>query len=286
MEQWSKAKRQTSYKADRADELAQHSEVHGSVRKVNDGVVQLEFAFLSGEACSTQRSRKEECVQGSNALDDRAGVSRGHSTAEVMAGRPEPVECSSTAEPQSQATIPNGEACRLVDPDGKHGGTQDDLLERILSRENLFKAWKRVKTNGGSAAIDKMSVDQFPSFARHHWGRIRSAIMQGTYHPAKVRRVMIPKATGGQRPLGIPTVMDRVIQQTIAQVILPLFEPFFSDSSYGLRPRRRAHDAVAEMKAAWTEKVRYAVDCDLKSFFDTVNHRPVNESTGHSNCRS
>ncbi len=105
---------------------------------------------------------------------------------------------------------------------------QVNLLEQILSRENMLLAWKRVKTNKGRAGMDGMSIDAFPEFSRQHWERIRSALERGTYCPAAVLRVMIPKATGGKRPLGIPTVLDRVIQQAIAQVIGPLFDPDFS----------------------------------------------------------
>ena len=131
---------------------------------------------------------------------------------------------------------------------------------------------KRVKANKGAAGVDGMSIDAFPEFARQHWERIRSALERGTYRPAAVLRVMIPKATGGQRPLGIPTVLDRVIQQAIAQVIGPLFEPHFSEHSYGFRPQRSARMALAEMEQAHGDGLRFAVDCDLKSFFDTVNH--------------
>jgi len=120
--------------------------------------------------------------------------------------------------------------------------------------------------------MDNMSIEVFPEFARQHWERIRSALEEGTYRPAAVLRVMIPKATGGQRPLGIPTVLDRVIQQAIAQVIGPLFELHFSAHSYGFRPRRSARMALGEMEQAHREGLRFGVDCDLKSFFDTVNH--------------
>jgi RNA-directed DNA polymerase len=136
----------------------------------------------------------------------------------------------------------------------------------------MLDAWKRVKANNGAAGVDRMSADAFPEFARQHWERIRSALYEGTYRPAAVVRVMIPKATGGERPLGIPTVLDRVIQQAIAQVLGPLFEPTFSTHSYGFRPRRRARMALAEMEQAHRDGLRFAVDCDLKSFFDTVHH--------------
>jgi RNA-directed DNA polymerase len=136
----------------------------------------------------------------------------------------------------------------------------------------MLLAWQRVKANQGAAGMDGMSIQAFPEFARQHWERIRSALEAGSYRPAAVLRVMIPKASGGQRPLGIPTVRARVIQQAIAQVIGPRFEPHFSTHSCGFRPGRRARRALAEMEEAHREGRRYAADGDLKSFFDTVNH--------------
>ena len=136
----------------------------------------------------------------------------------------------------------------------------------------MLCAWSRVKANKGAPGIDAMSIDAFPLFARKHWERIRSALYEGRYCPAAVRRVMIPKSTGGERPLGIPTVLDRLIQQAIAQIIAPLFEEAFHPKSFGFRPQRRARQALAEMEQAHADGYRFAVDCDLKSFFDTVNH--------------
>ena len=154
---------------------------------------------------------------------------------------------------------------------GKHGAPQErTMIEEILEPENLSAAWKRVKRNKGAPGIDGMTVEDFPAFAREHWPRIATAIREGNYRPAPVRRVWIPKPDGTKRPLGIPTVLDRVIQQAVAQVLGPLFEADFSEHSYGYRPGRSAHQAVVVMEESWKEGRRHAVECDLKSFFDTV----------------
>ncbi len=146
------------------------------------------------------------------------------------------------------------------------------MIEQVLAPENLQRAWQRVRANAGAPGVDGMTVAAFPAFCRERWPTIRSALMTGTCRPAPVRRVFIPKPDGSQRPLGVPTVLDRVIQQALAQVLTPLFESGFSDHSYGFREGRSAHQAVRHMEACWKEGRRHAVDCDLKSFFDTVNH--------------
>jgi RNA-directed DNA polymerase len=148
----------------------------------------------------------------------------------------------------------------------------DNLLERILARENMQQAWKRVKANKGAAGMDGMSIEAFPAYAWDHWDEIRESLLAGAYQPSPVRRVEIPKATGGTRPLGIPTVLDRLIQQAIAQVLGPIFDPSFSDSSFGFRPGRSAHDAVYRVRETIGKGFRIAVDLDLSKFFDTVDH--------------
>jgi RNA-directed DNA polymerase len=148
----------------------------------------------------------------------------------------------------------------------------DRLLERVLSRPNMQQAWKRVKANQGAPGVDGMSIDRFPDFAREKWPHIRQSLAAGTYQPNPVKRVEIPKPTGGLRPLGIPTVMDRLIQQAVAQVLVPIFDPYFSDLSYGFRPGRSAHDAVRKVQQYIKDGFRWAVDMDLAKFFDTVNH--------------
>ena len=146
------------------------------------------------------------------------------------------------------------------------------MMEQVLDRENLQRAWQRVKSNAGAPGVDGMSVEDFPAFTRAHWPRIRSALEEGAYCPAPVRRVYIPKPDGSERPLGVPTVLDRMIQQALAQVLGPLFEGGFSDRSYGFRPGRSAHQAVRAVEAGWKAGRRHGVECDLKSFFDTVPH--------------
>ena len=148
----------------------------------------------------------------------------------------------------------------------------DHLLEQVLSRENVQRAWKRVEANKGAPGTDNMSVEDFPEFARQNWGSIRESLLAGTYQPLPVKRVEIPKPTGGTRPLGIPTVVDRLIQQAIYQVLMPIFDPGFSESSYGFRPGRSAQDAVRKVREHIQEGYRIAVDMDLSKFFDTVNH--------------
>ena len=146
------------------------------------------------------------------------------------------------------------------------------LLERILSRENMLYAWQRVKANKGAPGIDNMSIQKFPDFARDNWNGIRESLSDGSYQPLPVKRVEIPKPSGGIRPLGIPTVTDRLIQQAIAQVMMPLFDPEFSDASYGFRPGRSAHGAIYKARDYIKEGFRVAVDMDLSKFFDKVNH--------------
>ena len=149
---------------------------------------------------------------------------------------------------------------------------QQTQLEQILDRGNLEQAWARVRSNKGAAGIDGMSVADFPAFSQVHMLRIIDQIREGRYAPAPVKRVWIPKPDGTKRPLGIPTVLDRVIQQAIAQVLGPLFDVDFSESSFGFRYGRQAHAAVERISEASKAGYRWGVDCDLKGYFDTVNH--------------
>jgi RNA-directed DNA polymerase len=149
----------------------------------------------------------------------------------------------------------------------------DNLLEQVLARPNLLVAWKRVRANKGAAGVDGMSLDEFPAWARAgNWQRIVDELEQESYQPSPVRRVAIEKPDGGIRPLGIPTVTDRVIQQAIAQVLTPLFDPGFSNHSFGFRPNRNGQQAVQQVQRIIQEGRRIAVDVDLSKFFDRVNH--------------
>ena len=147
-----------------------------------------------------------------------------------------------------------------------------NLLERVFSRKNLRSAWKQVKANKGAPGVDGISIREFPAFIRDRWEDTRESLMEGTYDPLPVLRVEIPKPSGGTRPLGIPTVQDRLIQQAIAQTLTPIFDPYFSEFSYGFRPGRSAHDAVMKVCEYIRQGYSIAVDMDLSKFFDSVNH--------------
>jgi group II intron reverse transcriptase/maturase len=133
-------------------------------------------------------------------------------------------------------------------------------------------AWKRVKANRGSAGVDGLSVDDTVDYLKSQWSQIRADLLAGQYRPQPVRRVQIPKSNGGMRELGIPTVTDRLIQQALLQVLQPRIDPTFSESSYGFRPGRRAHDAVLQAQRYVQDGYRVVVDVDLEKFFDRVNH--------------
>lgn len=146
------------------------------------------------------------------------------------------------------------------------------LMELVVSRENMARAYARVVGNKGAAGIDRMSVADLKPFLVEHWPRVREDLLADRYQPQSVRGVEIPKPGGGVRLLGIPTAVDRLIQQALHQVLMPLFDPGFSGNSYGFRPGRSAHDAVRAAKAHVASGRRFVVDMDLEKFFDRVNH--------------
>ncbi|GAB2585381.1 group II intron reverse transcriptase/maturase [Nitrincola alkalisediminis] len=149
----------------------------------------------------------------------------------------------------------------------------NDLFEQVLKPANLQRAWKQVRANKGAAGVDGMTIDDFPAWAKAgEWEKVKDQLQAGQYHPQPVRRVEIEKPDGGKRMLGIPTIVDRVIQQAVAQVLTPIFDPNFSQHSYGFRPGRNGQQAVKQVQQIIKQKRRIAVDVDLSKFFDRVNH--------------
>ncbi len=146
------------------------------------------------------------------------------------------------------------------------------LMEQVVERRNMRAALERVERNKGAAGVDGMTVKQLRPYLEEHWRSLKQSLLEGTYCPRAVKRVEIPKPDGGKRMLGIPTVLDRLIQQAILQVLTPLFDPHFSPSSYGFRPKRRGHDAVRKAREFVREGYAWVVDLDLEKFFDRVNH--------------
>ena len=149
---------------------------------------------------------------------------------------------------------------------------EERLMEEVCERNNLVKAWKQVRGNKGSPGVDGKTIGDTLDALREHWPAIRDQLLQGTYRPQPVRRVNIPKPGGGVRKLGIPAVLDRLIQQAVLQVLQKRWDPTFSDRSYGFRPGRSAHQAVAQAHAYIAEGYQWVVDIDLEKFFDRVNH--------------
>ncbi len=148
----------------------------------------------------------------------------------------------------------------------------EQLMEEVCGRENCKQAWKRVKANKGSPGVDGMTVHDLPGYLEQHWPAIREQLLSGTYRPQPVKRVEIPKPDGGVRKLGIPTVVDRFVQQAVMQVLQGRWDREFSNHSYGFRPGRSAHQAVSEAQQYIAEGYRWVVDLDLEKFFDRVNH--------------
>jgi RNA-directed DNA polymerase len=149
---------------------------------------------------------------------------------------------------------------------------QLQLMERVVERSNMQRAYRGVKQNKGAPGVDGMNVDQLGNFLLAHWAKIKERLCEGSYEPKPARRVKIPKANEGFRPLGIPTELDRVIQQALHQVLSPLFEPEFSEHRLGFRPGRSAHQAVLQARQYQHDGKRWVVDMDLAQFFDEVNH--------------
>ncbi len=161
---------------------------------------------------------------------------------------------------------------RTAKPDTENPATTHQLMEEVVSRENMRRALKRVRSNKGAPGVDGMTVEDLGPHLVEQWLRYREQLLAGTYRPQPVRQVMIPKPDGGQRMLGVPTAVDRLIQQAVLQVLQPEWDPTFSEHSYGFRPERSAHQAIAAAQQIIAEGHDWVVDIDLEKFFDRVNH--------------
>jgi len=166
----------------------------------------------------------------------------------------------------------SGEVLPAMRGDERSGNDDHLLMEEVIERGNLLRALKRVQQNQGSPGVDGLTVEELPDYLREHWPAIRGQLLAGRYRPSAVKRCEIPKPGGGVRQLGIPTVLDRFIQQALLQVLQPVIDPTFSEHSYGFRPGRRAHDAVCQAQRYVQGGRRWVVDVDLEKFFDRVNH--------------
>lgn len=150
--------------------------------------------------------------------------------------------------------------------------SMDALMEQVVDLENLNRAWRQVRRNRGAPGPDGMTIKQFEPWARENWPTVRQQLLDGTYRPGPVRRKTIPKDGGGERLLGIPNVIDRLVQQAICQVLTPIFDPDFSESSFGFRPGRSAHGAAKQAQQIIRQGHTHCVDVDLSKFFDRVQH--------------
>jgi RNA-directed DNA polymerase len=178
---------------------------------------------------------------------------------------------------REEAVNTRGTAEGLSLPSAQVGGTSREdqgngLMEKVVARGNMWAALKRVEQNKGAGGIDGVQVDELRDLVREAWPQVREGLLSGTYQPRPVRRVEIPKPGGGTRQLGIPTVLDRLIQQALLQVLTPILDPTFSEASYGFRPGRRAHDAVRMARRYVEAGYDWVVDLDIEKFFDRVNH--------------
>lgn len=220
-------------------------------------------------ATRSEESAEAVVAAGMERRAERGEVFKTMSMQHVMRQKPAPA---------GRAGVARGEAARdpVSDeadcPRDDTGNTGSALLMAVLTRENLQRAFKRVRANKGAAGVDGLDIDQTARQLVTTWSAIREQLLRGTYRPSPVRRVTIPKPDGGERELGIPTVTDRLIQQALLQVLQPILDPTFSEHSYGFRPGRRAHDAVLAAQSYIQSGRRVVVDVDLEKFFDRVNH--------------
>jgi RNA-directed DNA polymerase len=193
-----------------------------------------------------------------------------------MSGSRQNIQYSLALEPKGRGETP-ADGCEEAEPlmampAPESPALAQRLMEEVCNRENLERAWKRVRRNKGSPGVDGMTIDNARDYLREHWPSIRSQLLEGVYQPQPVKRVVIPKPDGGVRTLGVPCVVDRLIQQALLQVLQEQWDPTFSEHSYGFRPGRSAHQAVAQAQHYIAEGYSVVVDLDLEKFFDRVNH--------------
>lgn len=213
-------------------------------------------------------SRKSQRREGLNGEESETNVSL-ESERHQKSGQPERPAAGRGEAPRGSRS---GEARSAAHENARSGNGDEKLLELVVDGSNVEAALRRVKKNKGSPGIDGMTVEELPAYVATHWSRISEEILAGRYRPQPVRRHVIPKKDGGNRELGIPTVIDRLIQQCILHVLQPRFDPTFSQHSHGFRPGRSAHDAVRAAQGFIQEGRRWVVDVDLEAFFDRVNH--------------
>src|SRR5438132_2815024 len=193
-----------------------------------------------------------------------------------MNGKRQQTQYSLALEPGGRGEPPvsghQGAEPFVAKPAPESSAGTEQLMEEVCHRENLVRAWKRVRQNKGGPGVDGMTIDDAKDYLREHWPSIRSQLLAGTYQPQPVKRVEIPKPDGGVRKLGVPCVVDRLIQQALLQVLQEQWDPTFSEYSYGFRPGRSAHQAVAQAQRYVAAGYSVVVDLDLEKFFDRVNH--------------
>ena len=193
-----------------------------------------------------------------------------------MSGKRRNIQYSLALEPRGRGEAlgsgSEGTEPLVAKPGPESPALVEQLMEEVCDRENLERAWKRVQRNKGGPGVDGMTIDDAKDYLREHWPGIRVQLLEGTYQPQPVKRVEIPKPDGGVRKLGVPCVVDRLIQQALLQVLQERWDPTFSEHSYGFRPGRSAHQAVAQAQRYVAEGYSYVVDLDLEKFFDRVNH--------------
>jgi len=179
---------------------------------------------------------------------------------------------SDTGKPRALRNLSEGQSASADMKKPALSEPSESLMEQIVDRQNVEQAWRKVKANKGAPGPDGITLDEFPQSFRAQWPSIRQQLLDGTYAPQPARRKSIPKGDGTERHLGIPNVMDRLIQQAILQVLTPIFDPHFSESSFGFRPKRSAHGAVKQVQTHIRSGYRHCVDMDLSKFFDRVQH--------------